>query len=420
MSNVATDIEAIKGTGLGRHRRWIPSARSALLLAGLSVAVGALSPALAVTSPCLVPARLGDGWETVGAAEAQIDADALCKLLHTVAGGPDNLHSLLIARSGHLVAELYRKGRDRSARDFFSREVSFGPGDPHDMRSISKSVVGLLFGIVREDGRLPALSTPVVDLYPGYPTLTLEPARRSITIEHLLTMSSGLEWHETAATYGSFSNDETRLFWDWSPIKFVLSRPMVDPSGQKFSYNGGNTAVIADLLERATGTSLDQLARSRLFEPLGITGYAWLGDLWGRAMAYAGLRLKPRDLLRIGQMMLNHGRWQDRQIVPAEWVTQSIRPHIATGRGAGTGYGYYWWTGDIDWQGRKLSWSAAVGNGGQRLFLVPALDLVVVMTAGAYNDPGIVAKEGDLLKQVVATVQPWSGEAGPVSSGDVK
>jgi len=365
-----------------------------------------LSSTPAVSSSCPVPARLGDGWETIGAAEVRIDADALCNLLHTVASGPDNLHSLLVARSGHIVAELYRKGRDRSARNFFSRQVSFGPGDPHDMRSISKSVVGLLFGIVQEDGRLPALSTPVVELYPGYPTLTSEPARRSITIEHLLTMSNGLEWHETAATYGSFSNDETRLFWDWAPIKFVLSRPVVAPAGQRFNYNGGNTAVIADLLERVAGTSLDRLARIRLFEPLGIADCEWMGDFWGRPMAYAGLRLKPRDLLKIGQMMLDHGRWQDRQIVPAEWVKESTRPHVATGRGAGTGYGYFWWTGDIEWKGKTLPWSAAVGNGGQRLFLVPALDVVVVMTAGAYNDTGIVATEGNLLKQVVATVQP--------------
>jgi CubicO group peptidase (beta-lactamase class C family) len=378
---------------------------SALLLAGLSVAAASISPSPAVSSPCYVPARLGDGWETIAASDARLDADALCKLLHGVAGSPYNLHSLLVARSGRIVAELYRKGQDRSARDFFSREVSFGPGDRHDMRSISKSVVGLLFGIVREDGRLPGLSTPVVDLYPGYPTLTSEPARRSITIEHLLTMSNGLEWHEAAATYGSFSNDETRLFWDWSPVKFVLSRRVVAPSCQRFDYNGGNTAVIADLLERTTGSSLDQLARTRLFDPLGITDCEWMGDLWGRPMAYAGLRLKPRDLLRIGQMMLDHGRWQGRQIVPTDWVEESIRPHIATGKGAGTGYGYFWWTGDIDWQGKKIAWSAAVGNGGQRLFLVRALDLVVVMTAGAYNDSGIAAKEGDLLKQVVAAVQ---------------
>jgi CubicO group peptidase (beta-lactamase class C family) len=378
---------------------------SVLLLAGMSVAAAAISAAPAVTSPCSMPARLGDGWETIGAGDAHLDANALCQLLQGAAGSSDNLHSLLVARSGRIVAELYRKGQDRSARDIFSHEVSFGPGDRHDMRSISKSVVGLLFGIVREDGGLPALSTPIVDVYPSYPTLTSEPARRSITIEHLLTMSNGLEWHETAATYGSLSNDETRLFWDWSPVKFVLSRPVVAPSGQKFDYNGGNTTVIADLLERNTGSSLDHLARTRLFEPLGITDCEWMGDLWGRPMAYAGLRLKPRDLLRIGVMMLDHGRWQGRQIVPTEWVVASTRPHIATGGGAGTGYGYFWWTGDIDWQEKKLPWSAAVGNGGQRLFLVPALDLVVVMTAGAYNDTRIAAKERDLLKQVVAAVQ---------------
>jgi len=353
-----------------------------------------------------MPARLGDGWEAIGMGEAHLDAEALCKILHGVAGGSDNLHSLLIARGGRIVAELYRKGQDRSARDFFSHEVSFGPGDRHDMRSISKSVVGLLFGIVRQDGKLPALSAPVVDLYPGYPTLTSEPARRAITIEHMLMMSNGLEWHETAATYGSFSNDETRLFWDWSPVKFVLSRPVVAPPGQRFDYNGGNTAVIADLLERATGTSLDRLARTRLFEPLGITDSEWIGDLWGRPMAYAGVRLKPRDLLKIGQMMLDQGRWQGRQVVPAEWVAESIRPHIATtGKGAGSGYGYFWWTGTVDWRGKELPWSAAVGNGGQRLFLVPALDLAMVMTAGVYNDAGIGTKEGDLFSQVVEAVQ---------------
>src|SRR5262245_27473592 len=407
MSNVAMYVRAIVSARLERHHLWMGSVRaiSSLLLAGLSVAMAMLSSTPAVSSSCPVPARLGDGWETIGAAEVRIDADALCKLLHTVASGPDNLHSLLVARSGHIVAEIYRKGRDRSARNFFSRQVSFGPGDPHDMRSISKSVVGLLFGILRDEGRLPALSTPVVELYPGYPTLTSEPARRSITIQHMLMMSNGLEWHETAATYGSFSNDETRLFWDWSPVKFVLSRPVVAPPGQRFDYNGGNTTVIADLLERATGTSLDRLARTLLFEPLGITDSEWIGDLWGRPMAYAGVRLKPRDLLKIGQMMLDQGRWQGRQVVPAEWVAESIRPHIATGKGAGSGYGYFWWTGTVDWQGKKLPWSAAVGNGGQRLFLVPALDLAMVITAGDYNDACIGAKEADLFNRVVEAVR---------------
>jgi CubicO group peptidase (beta-lactamase class C family) len=396
MSNVTMRFSACPGA----PPRW----RSAFLLAGV-LSLAALPPAGAFSAACAAPGRLSDGWETGSATEAGFDAPALCKLLQAVAGGSDNLHSLLVARNGRIVAELYRKGQDRSARDFFSREVSFGPGQLHDMRSISKSVVGLLFGIVREDGSLPALSMPVVDLYPAYPTLSSEPLRTSITIEHVLTMSNGLDWHETAATYGSFSNDETRLFWDWSPVKFVLSKPVRAPAGQRFHYNGGNTAIIADLLERSTGTSLDQLARSRLLQPLGITECEWLSDLWGRPMAYAGLRLKPRDLLKIGRMMLDRGRWQGRQVVPVEWVAESIRPHIATGTGPGTGYGYFWWTGTVDWQGKELAWSAAVGNGGQRLFLVPALDLAVVMTAGAYNNAGIAAIEADLFHRVVAAVQ---------------
>jgi CubicO group peptidase (beta-lactamase class C family) len=387
-------------------RRLAPARRLSLILHFAVLLVGAATPRWALASPCATPARLGDGWETSRPVDARIDADALCKILKAVAGGSDNLHSLLVARDGRIVAELYRKGRDRSARDFFSREVSFGPADRHDMRSISKSIVALLYGIVREEGTLPPLPTPVVDLYPAYPALASDPARKSITVEHTLTMANGLEWHETAATYGSFSNDETRLFWDWSPVKFVLGRPISSPAGQTFNYNGGNTVIIADLLERATKMPLDQLARLRLLQPLGITDYEWLADLWGRPMAYAGLRLKPRDLLKIGRMMLDHGRWQSRQIVPAAWVVDSIRPHIATGRGPGSGYGYFWWTGTVDWQDKKLSWGAAIGNGGQRLFLVPALHLEVVMTAGAYNDAGIAVKEADIFNRVVAAVQP--------------
>jgi CubicO group peptidase (beta-lactamase class C family) len=97
--------------------------------------------------------------------------------------------------------------------------------------------------------------------------------------------------------------------------------------------------------------------------------------------------MRPRDLAKIGRMVLAHGQWQGRQIVPSDWVTESLRPHIGTGDGLH--YGYQWWTGTVDWEGKKLAWSAGFGNGGQRLFVVPDLDLTVVITAGAYNDSQI-------------------------------
>jgi CubicO group peptidase (beta-lactamase class C family) len=216
-------------------------------------------------------------------------------------------------------------------------------------------------------------------------------------------MSSGLEWHESAATYGGSANDETRLFWDWSPVHFVLSRPIAAPAGDHFNYNGGNTTVIADVLMRTAKMPLREFARSNLFEPLGITDWEWIGDLYGRPAAFAGLRLKPRDLLKIGRMMLNAGQWQGRQIIAPDWIAQSLREHIPTG--GHLGYGYFWWTGTVPWHGTQVPWGAAFGNGGQRLFLVPALDLAVAMTAGAYNDPRIAKTEMRVFEQIIAAVQ---------------
>jgi CubicO group peptidase (beta-lactamase class C family) len=372
-----------------------------LTLATLWVIASAWS-AWADASPCTVPANLGDDLQSGSLTDARVEVEALCSVLRGVAEGPNDLHSLLIARNGRLIAELYRSGPDRSLYSLFASEKRFGPTHRHDMRSISKSVVGLLVGIILKQGELPNLSSPICDVYPEWPNLR-DVGHNAITLEHLLTMSSGLEWHESVTTYGSLANDETRLFWDWSPIHFVLSRPIAAPAGSQFNYNGGGTTVIGDVLVRTSKLPLRDLARTYLFEPLGIKDWEWIGDLYGRPVAFAGLRLRPRDLLKIGQMMLDHGQWRGRQIVPTEWITQSIRPHIASG--PGLGYGYFWWTGSVEWQGQRVPWGAAFGNGGQRLFVVPALNLTVAITAGAYNDPSIARKEMEVFQRIVATVR---------------
>jgi CubicO group peptidase (beta-lactamase class C family) len=351
---------------------------------------------------CAAPANIADGWDTAGLAESGFEARALCASLSRVAQGSANIHSVLIERRGRLVAELYRRGADRSIYSLFASDVSFGPTDVHDLRSVSKSVIGLLVGIAMQQGKLPALSTPVLDFYPEFADLRAAD-RDAITLEHLLTMTSGLEWHETVTSYGSLSNDETRLYWDWAPYRFVLSRPIAAPAGSRFNYNGGGTAVLADILVRATTQPLRDLAREALFARLGIEDWQWVGDPYRRPLAFAGLRMRPRDLLKIGRMLLDHGEWQGRQIVPAEWVAQSLRPHIATGNGLS--YGYQWWTGSLDWRDRKLAWSAAFGNGGQRLFVVPDLDVALVITAGAYNDPAIAGTVNELFGQIIAAVQ---------------
>jgi CubicO group peptidase (beta-lactamase class C family) len=350
---------------------------------------------------CAVPPSLADGWKTAEPESSGFNPAALCAVFDEIARGEANIHGVIVERHGRLVAELYRHGKDQSIWSLFARDVEFGPTVLHDLRSVSKSMVSLLIGIARQQNKIGALTTPVLTFYPEY--TDLDPAERTaITLENLLTMSSGFQWNESVASYGSFSNSETRLYWDWAPPHYVLSRPIVARPGSLFNYNGGGTAVLADVLRRTTEMPLRELARKDLFDPLGIQDWEWVGDLYGRPLAFAGLRMRPRDLAKIGRMLLDHGQWEGRQVVPADWVADSLRPHIPTGEGLQ--YGYQWWTGTVDWRGRALPWSAGFGNGGQRLIIVPELDLTVVVTAGAYNQPEIARTVSHLFKEIVAAV----------------
>lgn len=346
-----------------------------------------------------VPAINGDGWKREEPAKSGLDAPRLRRLLKSMMGGEINLHSVIVERHGRLVAELYRRGTDKSVYSLFAHNQEFGPMVSHDTRSVGKSVVSLLIGIAKQQGKIGNLATPAIDFYPEYADIAT-PERKAITLEHLLTMSSGYEWSEG----GSGPDDEHRLYWKWSPYRYVLSRPIVALPGSKFNYNSGGTAVLADILTRVTKTPLKEFARKVLFEPLGISDWEWVADLHGRPMAFTGLRMRPRDMAKIGHMVVDHGKWRGRQIVPADWIATSLQPRISTGY-PGLQYGYQWWTGTVDWQGKKLQWAGAFGNGGQRLFVVPDLDMTVVITAGAYDDPQIAPRVNAFFKDIVATVQ---------------
>ena len=374
----------------------------------LAIAV-LLAPAPGRAEPCFAPASIGDGWPIAAPGNIGFDATALCAALAAVATGDANVHSVIVVRHGWLVAELYRTGLDRSIWSVTAHETAFGPNDLHDLRSVSKSVVGLLVGIAVQDGRIASVDAPVLGFFPEYEDLR-SPEREAITVAHLLTMSSGLDWNEELASYGTLRNDETRLYWHWALDRLVLGRPIVASPGTRFYYSGGGTTVLADILVRTSHHELPELAQQELFAPLGIEHWEWVGDLWGRPLAFAGLRMRPRDLAKLGSMLLSHGQWMGRQVVPAAWVSESLRPHIAVDD-EGLGYGYQWWTGTVDWHGTQLPWGAAFGNGGQRLFLVPDLDLAVVATAGAYNQREIGGVVRRLLGAIVAATTAPASEA---------
>ena len=186
----------------------------------------------------------------------------------------------------------------------------------------------------------------------------------------------------------------------------LLDRPLVAEPGSLWNDNGGHTVLLAEILEQRSGRTLLDLARTNLFEPLGITHWEWRSGLHRRRLAYAGLRLTPPDLLRLGQLLLGGGAWQGRQVLPAAWVEATLQPSITIGKGPFS-YGHHWWDGRVHHDGTNVRWTAGVGNGGQRLFVVPELDLVVVFTAGAYSEINaekaeqLVRTEYALFRQLV-------------------
>ena len=380
-----------------RSRRARVSIALGLALLSALAWVRRLRPIDAGSGP--VPLQQDDGWRLCRPAAQGFDEPALVAATRRLVDRPLDVHAVIIERRGCLVAEIYRGGLDRSVYSLVSTRRSFGPATLHDVRSVGKSVTGLLYGIALAEGRVPATEQAVALAFPGLAGRAADNARR-IPIRDLLDMSSGLEWNEGQPGL----NDELNLFWKRDLPAYALDRPMSHPPGTVFNYNGGGTALLAAIITNGTGESLDAFAQARLFAPMGIRNWEWVHDVHGRPMAFNGLRLRPRDLLKLGRLVLDDGRWHGRQLVPADWVRDARAPGLPTDI-EGVRYRGQWWTGTARWKGRAVAWQAAFGNGGQRLFVVPDLDLAIVTTAGAYDRLPTAIAVNRFVQDVVDAVE---------------
>jgi len=295
-----------------------------------------------------------------------------------------HLHVVLAERRGETVLESYGSGPDENWGKPLG-EVSFDAETLHDLRSVTKSIVSLLYGIALERGLVPRLDMPILDLFPEYKDLAADPERKKRTVEHALTMSLGMEWDETKPYIGP-ENSEIAMEMAPDRYRYILDRPLVAEPGTRWIYSGGATALVGEIVQRGTGKSLPEFARDTLFGPLGIDRFEWSAGPDGTHSPASGLRLTAPGLLKIGRMVLNNGMHDGRSIVPEAWITASLRPVIATSEGLD--YGYFWFCGQspIPVFGGPTPWFAGFGNGGQRLWLCPKADVAAVIFSGNYNN----------------------------------
>lgn len=362
--------------------------------------------ALAQTG-CGSPPAAGE-WPVATPESVGLSGAKLCEMVRWLDDWrQSDVHAVLVVRHGKLVFEHYFSGTDEEWGRAVG-QVAFGPEMKHDERSVSKTVVALVLGIVIDKGLIKSIDEPVLSFFPEYSDLRT-PEKDEIKLRDLLTMSAGLEWHEDDTPYTNDANSENRMDAAPDPYRYALQQAVVEPPGQVWNYNSGATEVVAAVLKKATGKPVDELARTLLFAPLGITDVDWSHNEKGDPIAAAGLRLRPRDLAKIGQLVLQRGTWNGAKLVPASWIDAAMTPRINVPGFNSIFYGYFLWLGRSLVEQRDVRWAAAVGLGGQRLFIVPELDLVVVVNAGLYTSSLQASVPPAILNQyVLKAVAPHS------------
>jgi len=301
------------------------------------------------------------GWRTCSPEQAGMDSEKLKKLneeitlllkLHI------DVHGVLVISKGYIVAEQY-----------YSND--FNADSLHRIYSCTKSITSSAIGIAINEGYIENINQPVLEYFTGFDIENPNPLKETMTIRHFLTMSAGLEWKEMDYPYDDERNTYNQWIQSDDPVSFVLNRPLIHVPGEEYDYSTGYSHVLSAIIERSTGIKLDQFVNEKIFLPLGVQHYYWPKDINGIPYGGNGVRLMPRDMAKIGYLYLRKGRWENKQIVPEEWVLESSQNHIQMKYITDYYYGYHWW---VHPDGRY----AAVGYAGQWIFVIPEHDLVVV------------------------------------------
>jgi len=383
-----------------------------LLISVLSLLLVSCQSAPSIQYTYRPPVNINDGLDVGTLEEVNIDSTLIEKAVNNINRGKyGEVHSMLIFKDNKLVLEEYFPGHEYvwEAANHHGEMVTWDRIMDHPIHSVTKSITSICIGIAVERNYIDSVHQSIFDYLPEHQHLNTD-GKDKITIEHLLTMTSGLEWDEWSAPLSSRANDIIEIWFQDAegkkdPITYILEKPLVDEPGTKFNYSGGNMIVLGEIIRHATNMSIDEFSGKYLFEPLGIDSFNWSirYEKSGVFETASSLEITSRAMTKIGMTFLNNGVWHGKQIITEQWVEKSAIPfdgnqviNVPGTDSRKVGYSYSWWTKQYPESGLHLSCNAfnAVGRlnlyyaggwGGQRIIVFPELNAVVVFTGGNYT-----------------------------------
>ncbi len=342
------------------------------------------------------PESVNDGLEVGSLLEVNMDSTLLNEAAGRIARGKYNeVHSMLIFKDNKLVFEEYFPGHKYQwdGPKHYGEWVNWDRSVPHIIMSATKSITSTCIGIAIEQGFIESVDQSIFDYLPDHQDLNTD-GKNKITIAHLLTMTSGLEWDEWGVLLSSKKNDLIALSFDCDdPIRCILDRPLVHTPGENFTYSGGNMIVLGEIIKNATQMPIDEFSKKYLFEPLGIHSSEWT-ERYDNGVIYAGggINLTPRAMVKVGATFLNDGMFNGTPIISKSWIEKCTTPYSNNtnidipGHDSGShGYAYSWWLKTFQRPEGDIHMFHALGWGGQEIMVLPELNAVVVFTGGNYT-----------------------------------
>ncbi|MGY5873239.1 MAG: serine hydrolase [Candidatus Thorarchaeota archaeon] len=299
-----------------------------------------------------------DEWRSCTPEEQGMNSTLLNEMLPYIELNDWLIDSIIIIRGGYIIYEQYPN--PAFTIDYY-----------HTLQSVTKSFTSALIGLAIKEGYLSSVDETIVDIFSDRSIANLDERKERMTVEHLLTMSAGVEWDEWTYPYNdTVNNNLGAMAVSADAVDYFLDLPMVAEPGEQWVYNSGGTIVLGALIEKLSNSSLMDFTQTYLFDPIGISGGVWIKQLSGYYQAGGGLYLKPRDMARFGYLYLNGGNCDDTQVISQEWVLNSTDYHFYLPR-----YGYLWWLEP------SMDAYQASGRYGQKIIVSPKEDMVVVFTA---------------------------------------